>query len=72
MKNCFGNILLCLASLLATTATADAPKAPGTVKELWADYDPRQEPLDARIVREWEQDNIVYRYVTYHVGTFKE
>lgn len=32
---------------------ADEPKAPGTVKELFADYDPRKDPLDTKLVREW-------------------
>lgn len=38
---------------------------------LWADYDPRQEPLDAKVVREWEDGGIVLRYVLYRIGTFK-
>lgn len=50
---------------------ADEPKAPATVKELWADFDPRKDSLDAKIVREWEKDSIVYRYVTFHIGNFK-
>ena len=62
MKNCFGNIVLCLASLLVSTAAADASNAPGTVKELWAESDAHQDALDAKRVREWEQDNIVYGY----------
>lgn len=54
-----------------TTVAADEPKAPATVKELFADFDPRKDSLDAKLVREWEKDGIVYRYVTYHIGTFK-
>ena len=50
---------------------AAEPKSPGTVKELWADFDPRKEALAAKIVRQWEQDGIVYRCVTYHIGMFK-
>ena len=49
----------------------ESPQVPRTVKELWSDFDPRKEPLDAQVVREWEKDGIVFRYVTYHVGTFK-
>lgn len=58
--------------LVPTLVFADQPKAPATVKQLWADFDPRNDPLDAKVVREWEKDGIVYRYVTYHVGTFKD
>jgi dienelactone hydrolase len=50
---------------------ADEQKAPGTVKALWADFDPRKEALVVKGVREWEKDGIVYRYVTFHIGTFK-
>jgi len=50
---------------------AEEPKAPGTVKALWADFDPRKDDLDSKVVREWEKDGIVYRYVTFHVETFK-
>ena len=56
---------------LQLLALADEPKAPATVKELFADFDPRKDPLDAKLVREWEKDGIVYRYVTFHIGTFK-
>ncbi|MFO0806121.1 MAG: acetylxylan esterase [Gemmataceae bacterium] len=64
------NILLLFACLLPSSLLADEPKAPGTVKELFADFDPRKEALDAKVVRELEKDGVVYRYVTFHVGTF--
>ena len=53
------------------TSTAAEPKAPDTVTTLWADFDPRKDALDAKLVREWEKDGVVYRTVTFHVGTFK-
>jgi dienelactone hydrolase len=53
------------------TFAADEPKAPCTVTELWADFDSRKDDLDPRVVREWESDGVAYRYVTYHIGTFK-
>ncbi len=64
-------ILIGLACMLPITIHADEPKAPTTVKELFADFDPRKEPLDSKVVREWEKDGIVFRYITYHIGTFK-
>ena len=47
-------------------------KAPRSVEALWADFDPRKDPLDAKTVREWETDGIVYKYVMFHIGTFKD
>lgn len=46
----------------------DVPK---TVSALWSDFDPRKDKIDAKVVREWEPDVIIYRYVTYSIGTFK-
>lgn len=57
---------------LFVAQTHAAAKAPATVESLWADFDPRKAPLDTKVVREWEQEGIVYRYVTFHIGTFKE
>ncbi len=71
MKRCVLSILIGLTCLLPTVIRADEPKAPATVKELWADFDPRKDELDAKVVRQWEKDGIVYRYVTFHIGTFK-
>jgi dienelactone hydrolase len=64
-------ILIGIACLLPTVVLADESKAPATVKELFADFDPRKDPLDTEVVREWEKDGIVYRSLTFHVGTFK-
>ncbi len=49
-----------------------ADRVPHDVTALWSDYDPRAEPLEAKVVREWEKDGIVFRYVTYRIGTFKD
>lgn len=65
------NILFGLICLLPAVALADGPKAPSTVTELFTDFDPRKDPLDPSVVREWERDGIVYRYVTFHIGTFR-
>ena len=45
-------------------------KAPRSVAELWAGYDPRKEALETEIVRKWEEDGLVVRYLRYLVGTF--
>lgn len=65
------NILIGVVFFLPAVALADESKAPATVKELFADFDPREAPLDAKVAREWEKDGIVYRYVTFHIGMFK-
>ncbi len=44
---------------------------PRNLDELWGDYDPTTEPLEAQVVREWEEDGVVIKYVTYTIGTFK-
>jgi len=61
--------MLCLARLEATGETPTT--TPRTVESLWSGFDPRSEPLDIQVVREWEKDGISFRYVTYHIGTFK-
>jgi hypothetical protein len=45
--------------------------APQTVQELWAGYDPRAEPLEIEILKEWEEDNVALRIVRYRIGVFK-
>jgi dienelactone hydrolase len=49
---------------------AQPTQCPKTVQELYADFDPSHESLETVVVREWEKEEIVFRYVTFHVGTF--
>lgn len=44
---------------------------PTTHRQLWNGYDPRSEPLDIEILKEWKQDGVVLRVVRFRVGTFK-
>ena len=46
-------------------------RAPKSVDELWEGYDPRAEPLNVEVDREWTEDGVDYRYVLYSIGTFK-
>ncbi len=46
-------------------------RVPSTLDELWKGYDPRAEPLEVEVVREWTEDGITYRALLYTVGTFK-
>ncbi|MGC6448061.1 MAG: alpha/beta hydrolase family protein [Rubripirellula sp.] len=44
---------------------------PKTVEELWANYDPRSEPLDVKVVRQWEDQGLTLSYVTFSIGSFR-
>ena len=62
-----------LVILLAAVAlgSAEAAEIPRTVESLRTGYDSRREPLEAKVVRQWEEGSIVFRYVTYQIGVFK-
>ncbi len=47
-----------------------AAGAPRSVAELWAEFDPRAEPLDVKTVREWDSAGITARTVTFQTGRF--
>lgn len=46
-------------------------KAPQTFEELWKDFDPRAEPLDIEVIKEWEEDGVVMQVLRYRIGFFK-
>ncbi len=46
-------------------------KAPQTFEALWGSYDPRKEPLETEVLKEWEEDGVVLRVVRYQIGVFK-
>lgn len=46
-------------------------QAPQSFDELWAAYDPRKEPLDLEVLKEWEEDGVVLQVVRFRVGIFK-
>jgi pimeloyl-ACP methyl ester carboxylesterase len=45
--------------------------SPQTVDEAWGDFDPRAEPLDVEIHKEWVEEGTVLRAVRYRIGVFK-
>jgi pimeloyl-ACP methyl ester carboxylesterase len=76
MKPTIAFVVAIAATLSAFAAQDSLPplavgKVPANLDELWAGYDPRKEPLETEILREWEADGIVCRIVRYQVGTFK-
>ena len=48
-----------------------ADEVPHSVKELWADFDPRKDAIETEIIREWKEDGGIYRLVRYLIGHFK-
>lgn len=66
--------LLALLSLTASAETLPPLKGeapPQSVEELWAGYDPDAEPLEVKVVKEFERDGVTIRMLTYTIGTFK-
>ena len=57
-----------LAGKLLTAAEESLPplkhgKVPQNLDELWGGYDPKKEPLEIEVLKEWEQDGVVCRIV---------
>lgn len=46
-------------------------KAPQSFEQLWAGYDPRAEPLEVEVLKEWEEDGVVLKVLRYRIGIFK-
>ncbi|MDP4878586.1 MAG: hypothetical protein NWR36_01760, partial [Opitutales bacterium] len=67
-------LLLCMVHLVCSAETLPPlvdGQAPQTYDELWADFDPRAEPLDVEVLHEWEEDGVVLKVLRYRVGVFK-
>lgn len=63
--------LLATAPLLGSQFAMAAELLPQSVEELWADFDPRRDSLEAEVVREWKEGAGVFRHVRYLIGSFK-
>jgi len=46
-------------------------RAPQNFEELWKGFDPRKEPLDVEVLKEWEEDGVVLQVLRYRIGVFK-
>ena len=44
---------------------------PQTHEEMWRGFDPREEPLETEILKEWEQDEVVLQVLRFRIGRFK-
>ncbi|MEM7393978.1 MAG: dienelactone hydrolase family protein, partial [Verrucomicrobiota bacterium] len=49
--------------------TGDA--APTTYEAMWAGFDPRTEPLEIEVLKEWEEDGVTLKVLRYRIGVFK-
>jgi len=58
-------------SLFDLHSLSAANGVPQSVVELWADFDPRKDPLEVEVIREWKEDGGVFRHMRYFIGTFK-
>jgi dienelactone hydrolase len=46
-------------------------RAPESIDEIWAGFDPQKEPLETEILKEWEDGGTICRIVRYRIGVFK-
>ena len=51
---------------------ARAADVPQTLAELWAGFEPRKDPLEIEVLKEWEQGSVVCRLLRYQIGIFKQ
>lgn len=58
-------------SFLDLHSLAAAEDVPQSVPELWADFDPRKDPLEVEVIREWKEAGGIFRHVRFLIGTFK-
>jgi hypothetical protein len=54
-----------------TLSPLEGDEVPQTYSELWRGFDPRAEPLEVEILKEWEVDGVVLKVLRYRIGTFK-
>jgi hypothetical protein len=65
------SLVALFSALLAFAEPLAAAEPPQSIRELWADFDPRKEPLETEVLKEWEQDGVICRIIRYQVGVFK-
>ena len=45
--------------------------APGNFEQMWSGFDPRAEPLEVELLKEWEEESVTLRIVRFRIGEFK-
>jgi cephalosporin-C deacetylase-like acetyl esterase len=54
-----------------TLAKLKNDKAPQNFEQMWSGFDPRAEPLDIEVLKQWEEDGVVLQVLRYRIGIFK-
>jgi hypothetical protein len=67
----FGAILAPIAISAETLPPLNGQAPPQTFEAMWSGFDPRAEPLELEVLKQWEQDGVVLRVVRFRVGIFK-
>ena len=57
--------------LSETLHVLDKNNAPQSWNDAWLGFDPRNEPLEVQVLKEWEEDEIVLKVIRYRIGSFK-
>ena len=52
---------------LETLPVLKKEEIPQTYSEMWRGFDPRVEPLETEILKEWTQDGVVLRVLRYRI-----
>lgn len=71
LSNLMKPTILLLTITLSPLMALRAAEPPQSVTELWADFDPRKDPIEVEVIREWKENGGVFRHVRYLIGTFK-
>ena len=59
------------AEVTNTLPLLDENEIPRTHAAMWRGFDPRLEPLETEILKEWEQDGVTLQVLRYRIGLFK-
>jgi hypothetical protein len=76
MKHPLTLFLLATACLIANSLAETLPplnnhQVPQDAQAMWTGFDPRAEPLDTEVLKEWEEDGVVLKVLRYRIGIFK-
>lgn len=66
-----GMVLPAMAQEAETLPLLKDGRSPGNFEEMWDGFDPRAEPLEVEVVREWEEEGVILRIVRFRIGLFK-
>ena len=67
-------LLMCCSTIAAEPETLPPLKnnqSPANFEEMWAGFNPRTEPLEVQVLKEWEEEEVTLRIVRFRIGIFK-